>query len=293
MPEVPQPTAKARISEWRAVGLAFLTGGVALFSQVLVHRVVSAKLLNNYAFLVISLTMLGFALSGVLLTRRLPAFLERFDDAVVACSALFTLTLLAVSVVFYRFPVGPQFPASRSDFLLTFFRWSPLALLYALPFVFCGLILGALLSSPRLPTRRVYCFDLLGSALGAVVVIPAISGLGVETSLLIAGAVLPGRGGPAGAPAAQAEPGAGPDCRPRARPGHRPPGESLPDGLSARVRARGDRATGQRRGRRVHGLGSAGAHRGLARPATPAGDLRPAVPDRGPIGRFTPDFAAC
>ena len=175
----------------RAAGLAFLTGAVALFSQVLVHRVVSAKLLNNYAFLVISLTMLGFALSGVFLTRWLPRFLERFDDAVVLCSGLFTLTLLGVSVAFYRFPLGGQFAASRSDFLLTFFRWSPLALLYALPFAFCGLILGALLSSPRLPTRRIYCFDLLGSAVGAVAVIPAISGLGVEPSLLLAGAILP------------------------------------------------------------------------------------------------------
>jgi spermidine synthase len=96
-----------------------------------------------------------------------------------------------VSVAFYHFRLGPQFPLSRSDFLLTFFRWSPLALLYALPFAFCGLILGALLSAPRLPTRRIYCFDLLGSALGAVAVIPAISRLGVETSLLLAGAILP------------------------------------------------------------------------------------------------------
>jgi len=48
-----------------------------------VHRVVSAKLLNNYAFLVISLTMLGFALSGALLTRWLQPFLARLEDAVV------------------------------------------------------------------------------------------------------------------------------------------------------------------------------------------------------------------
>ena len=49
--------------ERRAALLAFLTAFVTLFVQVLVHRMVSAKLLNNYAFLVISLTMLGFASS--------------------------------------------------------------------------------------------------------------------------------------------------------------------------------------------------------------------------------------
>src|SRR5206468_5029804 len=68
-----------------------------------------------------------------------------------------------------------------------------LSLLYAIPFVFCGLILGALLSSPDLPVRRIYGFDLAGSALGAVAVIPAITHLGVETSVLAAcGALLAG-----------------------------------------------------------------------------------------------------
>jgi hypothetical protein len=37
---------------------------VTLFAQILVHRMASLKLLNNLAFLVISLTMLGFALSA-------------------------------------------------------------------------------------------------------------------------------------------------------------------------------------------------------------------------------------
>ena len=69
----------------------------------------------------------------------------------------------------------------------------PLALLFAVPFTFCGLILGTLLSSPKLPTRRVYFFDLVGSALGAFAVIPAISHIGVENSTLLAcGAMLVG-----------------------------------------------------------------------------------------------------
>jgi hypothetical protein len=59
----------------RAEALAFVTAFVTLFAQILVHRMASLKLLNNLAFLVISLTMLGFALSGVALSRWLPAFL--------------------------------------------------------------------------------------------------------------------------------------------------------------------------------------------------------------------------
>src|SRR6266545_5203798 len=100
----------------RASALAFLTAAATLSLQVLVHRMVSAKLLNNYAFLVISLTMLGFALSGV--------------------------------------------------------------------------ILGSLLARPDLSARWVYSADLFGSALGALVVIPAISWVGVEWSALGAGFLL-------------------------------------------------------------------------------------------------------
>jgi spermidine synthase len=66
----------------------------------------------------------------------------------------------------------------------------PLALLFAVPFGFLGLILGALLASPALDTRRVYCFDLAGSACGAFAVIPAIARFGVERSALVAAAAM-------------------------------------------------------------------------------------------------------
>jgi spermidine synthase len=170
--------------------MAFLTAGATLFTQVLVHRMVSAKLLNNYAFLVISLTMLGFAFSGVILTRWLGPFLERLDDAVSACSALFVLSLLGASVVFYQAPATLPATIGRLPFVIAFVKSMPLALLYALPFTFCGLILGALLSARQFPTRRVYFFDLVGSAVGAFAVIPAISVLGVENATLAAGAVM-------------------------------------------------------------------------------------------------------
>jgi hypothetical protein len=61
---------------YRAGILAFVTAAVTLFTQVLVHRIVSATLMNNFAFLVISLSMLGFALSGVILSRWRDRLLE-------------------------------------------------------------------------------------------------------------------------------------------------------------------------------------------------------------------------
>ena len=153
------------------------------------HRLISAKLLNNYAFLVISLTMLGFAVAGVVLTRALPAVLARRDEFLAAFGASFALTLLATSAIFSHLPAGLQFTNDPAVFVKTLLTWLPAALLFAVPFGFAGLMLGALLADPRLPARLVYGADLLGSALGAIIVIPAIRHLGVERSLALCAAV--------------------------------------------------------------------------------------------------------
>jgi spermidine synthase len=173
-----------RLSPGRAAGLAFLTAAVTLLLQILVHRMVSAKLLNNYAFLVISLTMLGFALSGVVLSFKLRGFVERLADAANLCAALLVVSLLVASIAFYHSGAQAHMAVSRPAFVVALLRWMPYALLFALPFAFSGLILGALLAAPDLPARRIYFWDLLGSAVGAFAAIPAIQLLGVETSTL-------------------------------------------------------------------------------------------------------------
>jgi predicted membrane-bound spermidine synthase len=179
--------AKARVTAGnpRAEALAFVTAFVTLFAQILVHRMASLKLLNNLAFLVISLTMLGFALSGVALSRWLPAFLERRDAVLVTSASCYAVTLVVASWLFYGAGV-PAAVASRAISEMPY--WMLLSLLFAAPFAFCGLNLGLLLSSPDLPTRRIYAADLVGSALGAFAVIPAIARLGVETSIVLSAA---------------------------------------------------------------------------------------------------------
>ncbi|HSY54071.1 MAG TPA: hypothetical protein VK785_06465, partial [Opitutaceae bacterium] len=168
----------------RAAAVAFTIAFATLVAQILFHRIISAKLLNNYAFLVISLTMLGFACSGVILSRSLARWLDCLDEMTVVWTALFVLTAIGATLVFYHAGFGSQEILSRSQFLGVLLDTLPYALLFAVPFVFSGLLLGLLLSSPGLPTRRIYCWDLVGSACGAFAVLPAISFWGVENALL-------------------------------------------------------------------------------------------------------------
>jgi spermidine synthase len=184
-----------RISPVRAGLIAFVVAFVTLAVQVLVHRMVAVKLVNNFVFLVLSLTMLGFAVSGVVLTRWRAALQARREEVVAAAGALFALSLVGAAVIFYQAPSPDQltmahWATSRQGFIVAFLLCVPLAFLYAVPFAFCGLILGLLLSADDLPVRRIYALDLAGSAAGAFAVVPLISGLGVERAALLAALVL-------------------------------------------------------------------------------------------------------
>ena len=173
--------------ESRAGALAFLAAWATLFAQVAVHRIVSAKLLNNFAFFVLSLTMLGFAASGAWLSRHPERWRDPLGEVAGVGAAVFALGS------WRRRPSSTPRPPSRTGaattrigFVVAFLSCVPLGLLYAVAFAGSGLVLGALLSSPALPTRRLYGLDLVGSALGAFAVIPAVTALGAERAAVVA-----------------------------------------------------------------------------------------------------------
>lgn len=176
--------APSRLSTNQASALAFLTAASTLALQVLIYRIVSAKLLNNYAFLVISLTMLGFAISGVVLTAFPKLSTKRMKETMLVSSLLLGVSAVVSTALFTASRTRPQEMSTRMALVESFLQWAPYALLLTLPFAFAGIMLGALLSDERLPTRRVYFFDLVGSALGALIVLPLFRYLNVETMIV-------------------------------------------------------------------------------------------------------------
>jgi spermidine synthase len=177
--------------ELRAGALAFVAAGMTLVAQVAVHRIVSAKMLNNFAFLVLSLTMLGFAASGAWLSRNTERWRDPLGETMSVGASLFALGLVSATAVLYPAPpVEDWGGGTRLGVLLAFVSCVPFGLLYAAAFAGSGLVLGVLLSSPALSTRRLYALDLVGSAVGAFAVIPAVSTLGAERTAVLAGAGL-------------------------------------------------------------------------------------------------------
>lgn len=173
----------------RATAIAFVTAFLAFYVQILIHRVVSAKLLGNYVFLVVSLAMLGLAVSGVVLSRARRLIAAR-EETIAICGGLFAISTLAATTLVYRMQTGEQFAETRPEYVWTLFLTLPLTLTLSLPFLFVGVVLGSLLASKDLPTDRVYFADLVGSALGALLVLPTIAPLGVERALSLACAAM-------------------------------------------------------------------------------------------------------
>ncbi|HSD67759.1 MAG TPA: hypothetical protein VLF95_13720 [Vicinamibacteria bacterium] len=179
--------------ETRAGALAFLAAWATLFAQVAIHRIVSAKLLNNFAFFVLSLTMLGFAASGAWLSRHPERWRDPLGEVAGVGAAVFALGLVAATAFLYPAPPVEDWGGdTRIGFVVAFLSCVPLGLLYAVAFAGSGLVLGALLSSPALPTRRLYGLDLTGSAIGAFAVIPAVTALGAERAAVVAAGTLLG-----------------------------------------------------------------------------------------------------
>lgn len=181
----PDPDRASVLTPARAAVVAFLIAAVTLALQILVHRIVSAKLLNNYAFLVISLTMLGFAAAGVALTAIQRRVLARLGEWLVYGSCFLALSAVAATALFAASHLDADFQMTRVSLVRSFAAWAPYAFLLTVPFAFAGTMLGALLSDLRLPTRRIYAFDLAGSAFGSLLVLPLFRLISVEALLVL------------------------------------------------------------------------------------------------------------
>lgn len=145
----------------------FLVALTTMMFEVLLTRVFSLTLWYHFAFMAISLAMLGMTLGALLVFLRPQAWPQAtLARAMGRCAQLFALSMTAVillhSVMYVPNPTA--YPL-------------PLALTFAaatLPFVFAGIFVCLALT--RFPRRigKLYAVDLAGAALGCLAVIAAL-----------------------------------------------------------------------------------------------------------------------
>jgi len=150
--------------------------------EVLMTRVFSVIYLGQFAFLIISLALFGYGLSGVYLSvskwarkENSLAYLERF------------LLGFALSIpLVYKFSL-----TVTVDFLNLFQSWQNLLalalnfIILVVPFFFAGVALALIFASYSQQIGRLYFIDLAGAALGSLAIIPLIPVLGPTRIILI------------------------------------------------------------------------------------------------------------
>lgn len=145
----------------------FLTGFSMLAFEVTLTRIFSVTVWYHFAFLVISIAMLGISVSGVVvyfLSRRFP---REKTMRLLSCSSLaFSLTVLLAYLVVrnVRFSFGLSLESLVSVVVIHFSL--------ALPFLCGGITIGLALTQMVHDVGRLYFSDLVGASFGCLLMIP-------------------------------------------------------------------------------------------------------------------------
>lgn len=168
----PPPSA----SRGLLLGIVLLSAAT-LAVQVLQTRLFSVMLWHHLTYMVVTITLLGFAAGGSLLAVA-PRLARIGGDprvAVSLCCSLFALTLLLAFALLAQAPLDTlDIEKDRSKYFWLFLRYGYLVV----PFVFAGLAVAVALQQFPASVHKTYFWNLLGSGVGSFLFVLLIRDLG-------------------------------------------------------------------------------------------------------------------
>ncbi len=170
---------------WRLFSFAV---GLASFStialELMLTRVLSVTMYYHFAFMVISIAMLGLSVSGVCI-YLLPRFFRDRRAPILAAAFMLVFSLLSL----WTLSSTLSNPISLTNWRDNLGRLGSLYLSSALTLLSSGFAISLAIASAKERIGQVYAFDLVGAALGCVFVIPTVSAFGGPGALLAAAGV--------------------------------------------------------------------------------------------------------
>jgi SAM-dependent methyltransferase len=149
----------------------FLTSAGVLMLQISLTRLFSFTLWYHFAYVVISLALLGYGASGAFLSA-FPGVLGRnLPRTLFGCAAGAAIVIPLSLLVYAHTPFYPL------QLLEQPVQWWYLAAYYVaagIPFFLSGVCIAGAISAASERVTRVYCADLVGAGLGSAVVVAAI-----------------------------------------------------------------------------------------------------------------------
>ena len=154
--------------------------------EILLMRLFSIVLWYHFAYMIISLALLGFGASGTMLTLAQGWLRPRFAGVFATAAALFGVTAVAGFALARRVPFNPLEVVWDPNQLLYL---SALYLVLAVPFFCAGTCIGLALTVLKDRVNLVYRYDLLGAGAGAAAVVAALFVFTPAFSLMLLSAV--------------------------------------------------------------------------------------------------------
>lgn len=163
-----------------------LVSAAAIGYEILLMRVLSIVQWHHFAWMIISLALLGYGASGTFIALLRPRLEPRFQQAFAVCALLFSIAMFACFVLAQRVPFNAlEIVWDRRQFLYL----GLLYLVFFLPFFFAACCIGLVLSFCRSDIARLYFFDLLGAGAGAVLVVGLLFVMFPQAALVVLAAL--------------------------------------------------------------------------------------------------------
>ena len=170
---IPPPLPRIAVALIAAAVLGYEILLMALFSLVQWH---------HFAYLVVSIALLGFGASGSFLVFAAPRLDRHFREFAVSQALLFALAALLCFMLAQRLSFNPD------ELIWDRAHWARLALvilLLSLPFFFAANLIGLALIAFRQNVAAIYAADLLGAGLGSLGIVAALFLVPPAQALLI------------------------------------------------------------------------------------------------------------
>jgi len=158
-----------------------LTSFAALLLELALTRLFSVVLFYHFAFLAISIALLGLGAGGVFAYIARP-WLRQFETRNLAAQLC---TMNAAAIVFMLIVVL-RVPVSLELSSWNFLRLTALYLAAAIPFFFTGLLFSVVFARESPDITRLYGADLVGGAVACLAIVPLLNFIGGPNTVLFA-----------------------------------------------------------------------------------------------------------
>lgn len=148
-----------------------LLSSSAIAYEILLMRMLSIVHWHHFAWMVISLALLGYAASGTAIALGKYWLMPRFRTAFPLGALLLSATMVGC------FVIGQRIPFNALEVVWAYRQWLFLCALYLvfmIPFFFAALCIGLALAREGAAADRIYFSDLMGAGIGAALVIAAL-----------------------------------------------------------------------------------------------------------------------